>query len=352
MGTPNNSQTKTYVGGAARRRASSQTYSTIAPMYEHREIVVAQGIEFQNHQLPDREKIPEGIARMLPDLNVSSDGTATYTNQDQRVHFTIRRVDTKSNYKAALETGGLHVIYDGHARYGRGPCFGPDCSPGEDWGNGSDLNNTGLWRIAFPYLAVPVSEILEHQYTTSPVIANENKPPRSDCHPDIRARYGRLRRFTLEELAPAQSPSTQSPLASFVSGNALTANAEFWGFDKYYHGRRKRYVVLHAGWENTATDPMDLGGTDLQCRVFCHFGCSTFKHNYPVLRNLAQWRRTETERFAYWTTAASHGLVTGRWIYYLLTYRRRNAFQSWYPSLQYAMRRMRRYLRGRGFRII
>ena len=156
----------------------------------------------------------------------------------------------------------------------------------------------------------------------------------------------------MEELAPARAPSTQSPLASFVSGNALTANAEFWGFDKYYHGRRKRHVVLHAGWENTATDPMDLGGTDLQCRVFCHFGCSTFKHNYPVLRNLAQWRRTETERFAYWTTAASWGLVTGRWIYYLLTYRRRNAFQSWYPSLQYAVRRMRRYLRGRGFRII
>jgi len=344
----NNSVETTRAGGASRRTSSSQTYSVISPAYEHREIVVAQGIEFQNHQLPDDEKIPEGIQSMLPDLTIAGDGSASYTNHRQRVRFTIRVVDTKSDYKAALETAGIHVIYDGHARYGRGPCFGTDDSPGEDWGNGSDPNNSGIWRMAYPYLAVPVEDILHHEYTTAPVIADGSPPPRAECHPEIRARYRRLRSYTLEQLAPARPPETESPLTNFVTGASIGPHTEFWGFNR----RRKRYVVLHADWENTATDPMDLGGTDLQCKVFCHFGCSTFRHNYPVLRNLAQWQRTETDRFAYWTTASSWGLVTGRWIYYLLTYRERNAYQSWRPSLQYAVRRMRRYLRGRGFRII
>ena len=354
MNDPDNSHspTKNTTGGASRSFGSIESRTVISPVFEHREIVVAQGVEFQNHQLPKREKIPEGLKRMLPALKVADDGSAAYTNRRQRVHFTIRCVDTKSAYIEALETPGIHVIYDGHARYGRGPCFGPDKSPGDDWGNGTDIAQTGIWRMAFPYMAIPVGDILKHQYKTSAVAVDGEPPLREDCHPDIRARYSRLRPFTVNELARPRRGQTRSPLASFILSAGQKDDTEFWGLKKYYHGKVKKYVILHADWQETATTPYDLGGTDLQCRVFCHFGCSTFKHNYPVLRQLAGWERTDTDRFAYWTTSDSYGLVTGRWIYYLLTYRNRNAFQSWRPSLQFAVRRMRRYLRNRTFRII
>jgi hypothetical protein len=90
---------------------------------------------------------------------------------------------------------------------------------------------------------------------------------------------------------------------------------------------------------------MDLGATDVKCRVFCHFGCSTFKHNYPILRKRKGWKRTPDDRFAYWTTASALE-STPYWLHYLFVYPKENAFQSWYPSLQWAVQKTNVKLRN------
>jgi hypothetical protein len=112
------------IGGATRGRSSDETSTTIADGYEEREILVAQGVEAHNSDLPDDWSVPNGLQRLVPDLDVQSSTSATYLSREQGVRFVIRVVTRKDEYKAALQTEGLHVIYLGHARYGRGPCFG------------------------------------------------------------------------------------------------------------------------------------------------------------------------------------------------------------------------------------
>ena len=66
-----------------------------------------------------------------------------------------------------------------------------------------------------------------------------------------------------------------------------------------------------------------------------HLGCSSFKHNYRILRFRKNWQRTDTDRFAYWTTASSNGFTLVHWLHRLLTYPTYNAFESWRASLRF-----------------
>lgn len=330
------------IAGATRSLGAGATHTTIAEGYEQREIVVAQGVEAHNSDLPDEPPndwtVPNGLRRLVPDLDIQSPSSATYLSREQGVRFVIRVITRKDEYKTALETAGLHVVYLGHARYGRGPCFGDNREPGEWWGNGTSFLD-GMFRMGYPFVAVPVTEIIKHGYTATPVSTETGRPPRTECHPDIRGAYSRLREYTLEELPPELHQNLNA-----------SAGARFFGFTKYDHGHRKRYLVLRAGWENTATYPLDLGATDLRCRVFVHMGCSTFKHNYRILRFGKNWQRTDNDRFAYWTTAPSNGVTLVHWLHRLLTYPTYNAFQSWRESLRYAVQRTNRDLRREGFR--
>jgi hypothetical protein len=332
----------------SRRRRSATGRTTLSSAYENRLIVIAQGIEFNNSELPLDWRTPEYLQAQLGSaIIVSADRKTTrYTSTTQRVRFTIKVTTRKDEFKTYLETEGAHVIYGGHARYGRGPCFGTNPAPGEDWGNGSNPLITGLYRMGYPYLAVPIREILNHQYTCNPVRVTGSRPRSQDCHPDIRAVYSRLRQFTLGDMHPN--------LHTYLSG-IPEPDELVWGFKKRYHGAMRRYVVLHAGWENTASDPMDLNATNLRCRVFCHFGCSTLKHNYRILRFRKNWRRTFTDRFAYWTTGPAYADITHYWLYHILTYPHRTGFRplKWRNLLQYAVRMTNRDLRlaGRTYQI-
>jgi len=99
-------------------------------------------------------------------------------------------------------------------------------------------------------------------------------------------------------------------------------------------------VVLHAGWQGTATKPMELGKTNLKCRVFCHFGCSSYQHFRTILRHRKNWQKAgNTDKFAYFTTDIAYGITASFWLHRLLTYDKYNAFKPWEPSLEYARRR-------------
>jgi hypothetical protein len=97
----------------------------------------------------------------------------------------------------------------------------------------------------------------------------------------------------------------------------------------------------------------------------CVFGCSTFKHNYPILRKkpYKQWQRSKdrNDRLAYWTTASAYSDTRPIWLYNLLTYvpgtsvdGRTYRTNSWSDVCEYATRASNRDLRwlGRGYRLI
>jgi len=68
-------------------------------------------------------------------------------------------------------------------------------------------------------------------------------------------------------------------------------------------------IVHHAGWRDTHSHPSEWGAVDVRYRVFCFFGCSSFLHNYPIVRKIARWRREGNERYAYWTTSPSRSVT-------------------------------------------
>jgi hypothetical protein len=59
------------------------------------------------------------------------------------------------------------------------------------------------------------------------------------------------------------------------------------------------------------------------------------------------WQRTETDRFAYWMDRESEE-STPYWLYHWFTYPKENAFQSWHPSLKYAVKKTNTELTNKG----
>ena len=378
----------------SRHSGDAADFDTLGPIWDIRWIVVAQGLQFTNAHYEAKAvnwetnpyitvgtgrheraptaaertryathiremKIPHSLQQEFPTMAMWDERFALYYSARQGVLFYIQVVDTKTALKEALQTPRAHLVYYGHARYGRGPCFrpGPSDDPGGDWGPGTSPG-TGIYRMGYPYLAVSMAEIYEHGYIATPLISNGTRPVRADCDPDLRPHVSSMRERTLPQLCrdPRNSSEWRYSLALMTSqfGPGVTEDTKFWSYSAYEQRKLEWHVVLRAGWKHTPAEPMDLGATDVRCRVFCHFGCSTFVHNYRVLRELRRWQRTEDDRFAYWTTRPSPGPVTRFWIRALFNYGRMNAFDNWRPSLDHAVRQTNRQLEnaGYGYRVI
>jgi len=117
------------------------------------------------------------------------------------------------------------------------------------------------------------------------------------------------------------------------NGDALRPDDKFWA----YHSGEGPAVLLQAGWKETVTKPMDLGAIDLKCRVFCHFGCSSYVHYRSIVRNQKNWKKSgNTDRFAYFTSGLAVSITGPFWLYYLLTYDQFSACKPWEDSLEYA----------------
>jgi hypothetical protein len=109
-------------------------------------------------------------------------------------------------------------------------------------------------------------------------------------------------------------------------------------------------ILMHAGWTKTSSDPYELGATDLKCKVFCHFGCSSRLHYWEIVRKekYKGWKRPNppTDKYAYFTTAPSDARISPLWLYYLLTYDKKNNFRPWWDSLEEAKRKTNIKLRS------
>jgi|GEM_PF-1630214 len=342
--------------GASRAPVGASSFTALSPLYETRELKIAYGIQF--HPGESLDATPQ---QYLNDhLNLSNDlekvSDNEYINHLQGVRFTIEETTSKQQFINWLMTPDIHLIYMGHARYGRGPCFGArgidkaknTLIQTEDWEEGSDPIS-GIFRMGYPYIGIEVSEVIEHGYTANPMKESEGRPARADCDPSMRGYLGSLRPRTPEQIHPE--------LAAHLRNH--TTGDKYWSY-----GSGGIHIVHHAGWRNTLSNPSELGtihdpddpdNTQMKCRVFTHLGCTTFTHNYPVVRKIAKWTHSGNERYAYWTTDLSYPPhAVGPWVHALISYNQWNAFVSWGPSLDWAVQRVNRSIRaGHGtYRVI
>lgn len=338
--------------GASRAPQGSNAFTALGPVYETRRLLIAYGIQFhkgESLRVTPQIFLDEHLEH-TEDIEKISD--SEYINHLQGVRFTIEETTSKQQFIEWLKTPEAHVIYMGHARYGRGPCFGAHgldaTTKGlvltNDWEEGTD-DASGIFRMGYPYIGVEASEVIEHGYTANPVKESEGRPARADCDPDLQGYLGSLRARTPEEIHDGLSKH----LRGYQAGD------RYWTF----RSPRGLAIIHHAGWRNTLSSPADLGSihepdeishTKMQCRVFTHLGCTTFTHNYPVVRRIASWKRAGNERYAYWTSAPSAPHAIGPWVHAVISYNRWNAFDSWEASLDWAVRRANRSLRSAGAR--
>lgn len=363
--------------------------ATVKVRYEVRHILFAQGIQFNNAQLANGPgivnrgdfQIPGGYlfdqlkaATPFP-MELSGSNAATFKSVKQGVKFTIEVITSRIDFKKGLERDGKpgtkeleywHVLYDGHSRYGRGTCFGTSDAKGEDWENSQAPHTApnGIYRMGYPFVGVPVAEILHKGYSTDVVSIKVDPSPKD------REYKGRLHPKTLSDIksetaafleAAIKNKTTVSALEmsedsarecladmdkldtrlrivgdSVALGNLgapLKPADQFWG----YHTGEGPLVLLQAGWQQTVCNPMDLGATDLKCRMFCHLGCESFMHYRAILRFDKGWKKKgSTDRLAYFTNDISVSIVGPFLLYYWLTYDQFNAGKPWEPSIEYA----------------
>ena len=338
--------------GASRAPRGASAFTTLSPNYEVRELKIAYGIQFHPGESLDHapQTYLDDHLERSDDIEKVSDNE--YINHLQGVRFTIEETTSKQQFIEWLKTPNVHVMYMGHARYGRGPCFGArgiEVVNGkqrlvktEDWEEGSN-SISGIFRMGYTFIGVEAREVLEHGYTANPAKESEGRPAATDCDPSVRGYLSSLRARTPDQI----HAGLIDQLRNHRDGD------RYWS----YHSANGLAIVHHAGWRETFSNPSELGSihdpedpdnTQMRCRVFAHLGCTTYTHNYPVVRRLANWRRAGNERFAYWTTNLSYPHAIGPWVHATISYNRWNAFASWGPSLAWAVQRANRSLRNVG----
>jgi hypothetical protein len=360
----------------AARATSSSSTSTVALGAETRTIYYAEGLDFRATDSMSRRdragvvhdrpllgpfrlmtdaRTPQFLAEarnLLPAatrwdaLSLTSVGADEwrYESAAQGVTYVIRRISTRDAFKRALEERGAIVVYNGHARYGRGPCFGPPGSAhGENWEDGTDVG-TGIFRMGYPHISAELKEVEDHGYTPSLAGPAPGAPPAGapfeadDCDPDLRPHLARLRVANLHTLSPVLTRVADRPVYTYRA---------------FAEGEQRDHVVHRAGFRGTAAaaQGMELGATTMACRVFFHMGCSTFRHNYRVVRHKYGFTREGDDHHCYWTTDVSIGPHTSFIVLYrMLAYDQPSANQPFGPWLDYVVRQTNADLRACGLR--
>lgn len=237
-----------------------------------------------------------------------------HVNTAQGVMYLVHVVRTRTAFKAALENPDVLIIYAGHSRFGRGPCFGRDADPGEQWEDGDD-EDTGIFRMGSPYVAPRAADISEHQYSADLVKATE-KVKLADIDP---LSSGPL---------VAQTASQIGVAPAFVKNKSAPKSTLWWS--------QGGGPLLHAGWEKTTAAPLDLGATKLQCIGLCHFGCTSLLHHQQILRKLKGYKKDvkHDRGHAYFTDKPSLSLGWIFFTYHLLAMPL--PAPKWADSLEYA----------------
>lgn len=315
----------------ARAAANNLILNVVNLDFEIRKIVVAQGIQFHNLDRVNNENdagetvIPKSLQLDFPDIVIQDDTHAVFVSDVQRVEYRIEVVNTKDAFKDALQTQGIHVIYCGHSRLGRGPCFGPDIPfsqkpdgtldrdlTGDNWETGETgkAAQFGVFRMGRPFLGAGFLELDEHKFHFRPVPADV-KVDRNDI----------------------------DPLSSVGGTTSLPTRFQTLSLDPIvdaYHGSHNEHtrdgVLAFAGFS-------DLLATDLKCRCFTVFSCDSLRHFHEIVRKRKGFTRTETEGFAYFVQGLYFDIADRLYLGSLFEFNERNDNQSWFPCLEFAVKR-------------
>jgi hypothetical protein len=320
----------------SRQTAGSATATALAPAFETRIVVLAQGAQFVDP--PDSEDYPPTYLRSRGlDIVDLAPNTFLFSSTDQLVNYILFITTDRMVFREALGTENIQVIYGGHARHGQGPCFHATEDPGEWWNDGDCVDN-GIFRMGYPYIAIPVSDVLEHYYYANPATTADPKPARDKTllHPKLMQHYRAITQFALNDLCsdPAEVGVLQD----------LLPFGPYWGLDCIGDsGHYERHLLMKSGWEYTTTAPVDLAATPLACHVFCYFGCSTLIHSQKIVRHLRGWAKDGDNRLAYWTDAAAPPrILVPVWLFHLFSYPKESGFLDWEPSTEYARKKTNR----------
>jgi hypothetical protein len=301
--------------------------------FETREVVIGYGAQFHDWDYM------KGIWSSEIGSDFTDNGDwCEVANPRQGVRWVVEPTIRKDIFKEALEREGILVIYQGHSRHGNGACFaeepggfppGYGQAPGEivaenvqgdHWGDGTDEAD-GMFRLGKPFICMPLSELRENRYRFAPSAITDPKPAAVDR--DAHAQ-GTVTRLTLPE-----------DLRDLVMSGYESDTHQYWAV----HGND---ILMYAGWTGTRNDPYDLGATDMRCRCFCHFGCSTREHFRQIIRgdDYKAWQRDDppTERFAYFTTAPAPNHGTLYFMLYLMNNDIASRGESWARCLWEARR--------------
>ena len=320
----------------ARAAANNLKLNVVNLNFEIRKIVIGQGIQFNNAYRQKKKRtgslIPKSLQDDFPDIVIQDDSHAVYISDVQRVEYHIEVVTTKDAFRKALETEGIHVIYTGHSRLGRGPCFGPELKgtfdasgdfladvTGDNWENGEAGQEAtfGVFRMGRPFLGAGFQELDEHQFHFRPVPAD----------------------------VPVSSNDVD-PLSHLTGTTPLPDRLQTLSLDPLvdsYHAAHNDHT--HAGILEFA-GLSDLEATDLKCRCFTVLSCDSFRHFHEILRTRKGFKKTETDGFAYFVQGLyfdfTDRMFLGSWFEYNI----RNDFKSWEPSLNFAVQRTNAKLRA------
>lgn len=320
------------VHSVGRQTTGSSSFTSLSAAFENRTIILCQGTQFTT-TLNDAEHPVNLLAARGLTMDRITDDWFFHTSDVQRVNYFLFIVRTKALFKEALLIPGVHVIYGGHARHGQGACFHQEGDDPGDWWNDGENDDNGIFRFGYPFIAIPALDVVAHGYHATMLNASEEKPAADATllHPKLLQNYGGIRPMTIKELVSDRS--NQARLIDLVGGEG-----PFWGLRcNGDDGVFQPHFVMPCGWTDTGVSPMDLGATDITCKVFADFGCSTLVHNAKVVRRLKGFKKEEDDRYAYWTDSPTPPVsLVGFWLFHLLTYPKDNAFMPWEPSLEYA----------------
>ena len=238
--------------GSQPRAAWLEQLNSLSPSYETRQLKIAYGIQFHPDETPKVK--PQDFLNQYLELSADLEkvSASEYISHVQGVRFTIEETTSKQQFITWLKTSDLHVIYMGHARYGRGPCFGAHGldSTGtalvktEDWEQGTNADR-GIFRMGYPYIGVPVSELVDHGYTANAVKEAEGRPAAADCDPDLRGYVGSMTARAPDDIATGLA----AQLRHHQDGD------RYWT----YQSGEGIAIVHHAGWRDTLSSGSDLG---------------------------------------------------------------------------------------------
>jgi hypothetical protein len=147
-------------------------------------------------------------------------------------------------------------------------------------------------------------------------------------HPHLAANYSAIQQYTVDQLST--DPNQVSVLQTLLPAGP------YWGLQCVGdNGKSEIHLIMICGWNGTNITPCDLAGTNLACKVYCDFACSTLIHNYPIIRQQYAWAKNGDDRQCYWTDSPTPPVpATNLWLYNLMNYSQQN--DLWEPSCLYA----------------